>query len=556
MDAPLTPPEAAPAPDGGAGHGSAQAPAAAVTSPATVALARQERDEQLLFESIEGLLELPGEQITDALQQRLQQAEAGGRVVEQAFVRLMMARHRGLDGRPEEAFELCRQAQAELQRAGTESARAAGLLVQGGLQALRGDYDAALELLGPVLSLARALGWRALLASALSNLSIVQLGTGSLPQAVASLDEAAQLVGEGERRLHRVVRGNLALTLVKWAREQRDQGLDPQQWRPGAERALHLMRRQTAALEHPAQTEDRVMRYAFGCKAAALVMLDELPEACSLLLQLRPLYEAAGDARAVLFVDTELTRAALQAGRPDEAVQRARQGIAQAEAARHTGEIDELYRLLADALEATGDHRSALQAHRSYHRLHKEKVLEKALHRTRALAVALETERARRESRLDPLTGLGNRRAFDEALARLLSQATSAAPVALALLDLDHFKRVNDRHGHADGDAALLLLADLLQSHPRPGDLAARLGGDEFVLLLPGDAQAAASLCQRLRAALRQASLQRWPGREPLTLSVGIAAADAPMAPQELLARADRVLYAVKAAGRDAQAVG
>jgi diguanylate cyclase (GGDEF)-like protein len=384
----------------------------------------------------------------------------------------------------------------------------------------------------------------------------VQQGTGSLEQAVTSLDEAAQLLGDGGLRMHRVVRGNLALTLVKWAREQRDLGGDAAVWRASAERAVSLMQRQTAGLAHPGQTEDRTMRYAFGCMAAALVVLDELPAAQGLLLQLRPLYGAARDARAVLFVDTELTRAALQAGRPGEAVARARQGIEAAEAAGHFGEIDELYRLLADALEAVGEHREALQAHRSFHRLHKQAVLEKALHRTRALAVALETERARRESRLDPLTGLPNRRAFDEALPRALAAATSDAPLALALLDLDHFKQVNDLHGHAHGDAALQLLAELLQTHPRPGDLAARLGGDEFVLLVPGDAPAAATLCTRLREALRQASLLRWPGRPPLTLSVGIAATAAPCAAQDLLSRADRALYAVKAGGRDAQAVG
>ncbi|WP_051683795.1 diguanylate cyclase [Blastococcus sp. URHD0036] len=156
-------------------------------------------------------------------------------------------------------------------------------------------------------------------------------------------------------------------------------------------------------------------------------------------------------------------------------------------------------------------------------------------------------DRLERLSLEDPLTGLANRRRWDAELAAACEVAGSGgAPIAVVVIDVDHFKQVNDRHGHAGGDAALREVARLLIRRVRSGDLVARLGGDELAVLMPGsDAERATELAEALRGAV--ASLVP-PGFAPgeLTLSLGVAAGEG-LAPAELMARADERLYAAKA---------
>lgn len=163
-----------------------------------------------------------------------------------------------------------------------------------------------------------------------------------------------------------------------------------------------------------------------------------------------------------------------------------------------------------------------------------------------------EREHSRRleaSANTDELTGVGNRRAFDEALAALLARrAKGGSELCLLMIDLDHFKRYNDTHGHLAGDQALRLAGALLRAALRPGDIAARYGGEEFAVLLPGiDAERAAMVAERLARDFRIAD---WP-HEPVTISVGVAEAVPGEAPQSLVARADAALYQAKAAGRD-----
>jgi diguanylate cyclase (GGDEF)-like protein len=152
-------------------------------------------------------------------------------------------------------------------------------------------------------------------------------------------------------------------------------------------------------------------------------------------------------------------------------------------------------------------------------------------------------------ARTDVLTGLLNRRAFDERLAEELDRARRTdEPFTLVLGDIDHFKAINDRHGHAAGDAALSRIADLLTEHSRSIDAVARVGGEEFALILPGtDLERGVGAAERLRYALKRTS-----NHEPLTMSFGVV--EAPRhgrLPDDLLRKADRALYAAKAKGRD-----
>jgi diguanylate cyclase (GGDEF)-like protein len=151
----------------------------------------------------------------------------------------------------------------------------------------------------------------------------------------------------------------------------------------------------------------------------------------------------------------------------------------------------------------------------------------------------------------DELTGLLNRRGFDEALTREHArQLRSGRPVALLLVDIDHFKRVNDTWGHPAGDATLHRLGGLLTAMFRPADVVGRFGGEEFGVVI-GDSlpEQALERARGICETVRNVSVG-W--EHPITVSVGVAAypGQAP-APAEMIAAADRALYAAKATGRD-----
>jgi len=169
--------------------------------------------------------------------------------------------------------------------------------------------------------------------------------------------------------------------------------------------------------------------------------------------------------------------------------------------------------------------------------------LEREKQRTGVLLAELE-----RLSHEDPLTGLANRRRWDAELERTCAVARRhGSGVSVVLLDVDHFKTINDRHGHAGGDAALRAVAALLADRVRAGDLVARLGGDELAVLLPGaDLDQACELAERLRSEAAELRPAGFAAGE-LHLSLGVSAAVGSQAyPLELMSRADELLYRAK----------
>lgn len=153
---------------------------------------------------------------------------------------------------------------------------------------------------------------------------------------------------------------------------------------------------------------------------------------------------------------------------------------------------------------------------------------------------------------IDVLTGLLNRRGFEERLRRLLQRGGGQPPV-LALLDVDHFKRINDTHGHAVGDAVLSAIGERLRDTLRPLDLAVRLGGEEFaVIWAQPEPGGEARLGERLREVVGAQAFTTAAGALAVTVSVGVARARAASEPPEaLFSRADAALYRAKREGRD-----
>jgi diguanylate cyclase (GGDEF)-like protein len=219
----------------------------------------------------------------------------------------------------------------------------------------------------------------------------------------------------------------------------------------------------------------------------------------------------------------------------------------------------------AELYAATGDYRRAFEEHKRFHAAEKEaqSAQREAQARTRQALFEVnearqEAERFREQARRDPLTGLRNRRYVDEHLPGLIAHAaTEGSPLWAALLDLDHFKQVNDRLSHEAGDQVLVLVAALLADGvARLGDgrpsFAARLGGEEFLVVVGGMRRAETlAFLERLRRSVAEHPWRESAGDLTVTVSIGAAAVSGDADQPGLLARADAQLYEAKRAGRN-----
>jgi len=170
---------------------------------------------------------------------------------------------------------------------------------------------------------------------------------------------------------------------------------------------------------------------------------------------------------------------------------------------------------------------------------------------------AVEYEDIFEQARRDSLTGLANRRVFEERLEPLLESARRHdRPITLASMDLDHFKQVNDTFGHAKGDQVLRMVAQALSGMVRASDLLVRIGGDEFQLLMPETGlENARILVDRLCEAVDGLAIQA-PGSPRLGISIGITQWKSGLSVEDWLQRADEALYQAKANGRSQACVG
>jgi diguanylate cyclase (GGDEF)-like protein len=165
----------------------------------------------------------------------------------------------------------------------------------------------------------------------------------------------------------------------------------------------------------------------------------------------------------------------------------------------------------------------------------------------------LQSEAFERQAREDSLTGLVNRRSFDEALAREFARAQrNGRPLAVALGDLDHFKRINDQYSHAAGDAALRAVANLIRDTCRGMDVTARWGGEEFAVLFPETTREEAHrICERLREAVERIDNSAFAPGHRMTISIGVTDQIGLSHHEKMISRADARLYEAKHAGRN-----
>lgn len=183
-------------------------------------------------------------------------------------------------------------------------------------------------------------------------------------------------------------------------------------------------------------------------------------------------------------------------------------------------------------------------------------VSEKLEARAREVQVLTERlERAQTEALQDPLTGLMNRRGFARTVSEQVARVGDLSGTALLVADVDHFKRINDAHGHLIGDKVLQSIAQILQLNVRDGGIVARLGGEEFAVLLRNtDLGAAGRLAEKLRAAISVCRIRDARGKTYVglvTVSLGVAVAQPRESLEQLIRRGDAAMYLAKQAGRD-----
>ena len=324
----------------------------------------------------------------------------------------------------------------------------------------------------------------------------------------------------------------------------------------GRERAFQLMEEMTALV-----AEGRAVPSAADLDTIGWLRLahDEVEEAERLLeLGLGHSDHVEPDSAAALRIHLAAVRR--RQGRLDAAAELLERGRSQALATKTPEFALEALDALAEIDAERGDHR---RAYRRLRRLLQERArFERAESERRAAVLqsiyAAQCERDQRRyyqelSVRDPLTGMYNRRHLEDRLDEL----AGTCELALAMLDIDHFKRINDEHSHDTGDRILRELAEILADHARqmsPDGFAVRLGGEEFVIVAPGiGAAAAAASLSRLR---RQVAAHRWtgvPSSIAPTISVGLATSSpgGPDTRSTLLARSDELLYRAKRAGRN-----
>jgi diguanylate cyclase (GGDEF)-like protein len=460
---------------------------------------------------------------------------------------------------------------------------ATALAVAAESQAEAGHLDTAVQLATEGVAIAQANGDFRVLALACRVLGELHGRLGQLSEAAGLLAQALKAsVATDDHGGHAEVLDALCRNTLRQAeRASRARANTAAEL---FEDAVEYGRRALAAAQ---QVEDPGVAAACAASLAlALLRRGEIDEALTCLRGAAALVPTLGlRLLQVRFAVVE-AEAMLAQGNASDAVRRLRGLVvtcADAPLIEHDAQ-----RTLYRGAKMLGEFELALAAHERCHELDAQLRTEVAQARARVLINEIETQNARleadkarleaellrvksrrlesekraleaharelgRHARQDALTGLWNRRYIDDVLPRMLSRAREGgAPLAVAVGDIDRFKRINDTYGHPTGDQVLCAVADLLRDNCRPTDTVARVGGEEFLLVLQDtDPRGARPVCERLRRAVEK---HRWseiaPGLE-VTISFGFSDSSAGAQARDLLASADENLYAAKRGGRN-----
>lgn len=477
------------------------------------------------------------------------------------------------------AFDAAEHALAAAQRSGDRAAEADALWLRGSAASRLGLQRDASQDIERALALARADGHAGLVARCLRLISNFALEEGNEEQARELLDQSldvARRVGDDEQAFWAL---NNITNLLGIQAARHAQAGEPVLAR---ERVAEL--RQIVGLAQAvAKRTGHWLHHAFALSnlADAYIVEGHHERARALVAEYAALAARHAFARLMAYANLDEVRMLRAEGKLDEAIAVI---DAQAHDALLPGNDDialstqkqryELhkaggrYELALQHLERLRDmdiarlqRRSEQQVGVMMARLELEQAraaAERALHDAallarRAESLELDRDRLHRVAHEDPLTRTGNRRAAESALARHFAAVDTGKPKPIvALVDIDHFKRINDTFGHAIGDAVLAALGPLMRESLRRHDEVFRFGGEEFLLLLHDTSEAAGlDACNRLRANIEKHDWHAVCAGLAVTASVGMTSPGAGDDAQQALQRADAALYAAKSAGRN-----
>ena len=405
---------------------------------------------------------------------------------------------------------------------------------------------------------------------AVSRSSMVHGAMGDSPRAVA-LGRQALALGQtlNDPTVAFVGLNNLADTFLHVAELRRAEGEDTSDV---LEESLALLRR--AVLVAQDQGHNFFEAIARTNLVSVLIGLDQHDEAREQGILAKALAKAHGFRNLEVDVDAQLAEVVRAEGRLEQATSMMEAQLADPDVEDDPLLCTKLHQSLFEMDKERGRFEHALAHHEELHALTLRATTQTAGLQSQMLINTIEIEQARHEAErsqlevqmerlrteeldhqahTDPLTRLPNRRALDRRLPPMMGFANdSVQPLCAAMIDFDHFKQVNDQHGHATGDQVLTAMATMLRSVTRDTDLAVRVGGEEFLLVFGNTAiEGAAAVCERLLASVRNHPWETLAPGLSCTVSAGLAQLALGESISTWLARADAALYAAKHGGRD-----
>jgi diguanylate cyclase len=415
-----------------------------------------------------------------------------------------------------------------------------------------GDHASAITTLERAEEVARDLGDNKRLADVLRHVGVCCSLVGRHQQALSCLSETCALL-EPDGAVYDT---NVARLSLNNARNRRAMSLPETSDERGAELQALLDDWQALVVQTGSAGLSRLEVMAMGNHAITLRQCGRHDQARAELQALLERYRAFGLRPNEGLCFCEIGRCFEAQQRHEEARENYLRAIDILKDGGTLPDLQEASEGLSRVEEAAGHHKAALEALKEVRNIDRRKSDEAAAstmaQRELRIELARLTSTWARQATLDPLTGLSNRRALDLWMSESLPRVEQGEPITLLLLDLDHFKQINDRFGHGVGDEVLRRVAALIQQNCRSADLAVRYGGEEFVLALFGVAhEAATDVAHRLRASVEAEPWGTVAEGLRVSVSIGVAAAFEAVDSAGLLTLADRRLYSAKLSGRN-----